>query len=143
MAVTVSLYNHTARRFADGSNSPEDTYFIILCTASDFDAVNETISQVNHTELEEANGYLTGGLELTSVAVLTTTTNDAKFTANNLTWSATGGDIVASSAILFNGTDGSTPPLLHIDFGEEITVLDGTDFRIVWNTNGIISFTVE
>ena len=142
MAVTISLYNHTASRFADGSNALGDTYKVALYTAATFDATNTTLAGVTKTEVTNGNGYTTGGATLSSVAVTTVTTNDAKFDANDVTWSASGGAITASYAILYNDTDANDPPVAFIDFGGSESAGDGTDFKIIWNASGIFTFTV-
>jgi hypothetical protein len=142
MAVTVSLYNHTSQRFASGANSSADTYNLILCTAATFNAADTTLAGITKTETADGNGYTSGGQQLTGVSVVTVTTNDAKFTADPVTWTATGGTITASYAILVNSTDTDSPPLLFIDFGNSETALDGNDFKVLWNANGIVSFTV-
>ena len=143
MAVTVSLYNHTAARFADGSNAASDNYKVMLCTAATFTASNTTLASITKTEVANGNGYTTGGAALTNVAVSTVTTNDAKFDADDATWSASGGAVTASYAILYNDTDANDPPVAFIDFGGSQTAGDGTDFKIIWNANGIFTFTVS
>ena len=142
MAVTISLYNHTAARFADGSNAVGDTYKVMLCTAATFNAADTTLAGVTKTEVANGNGYTTGGATLSGVAVTTVTTNDAKFDANDVTWSASGGAITASYAILYNDTDANDPPVAFIDFGGSESAGDGTDFKIIWNASGIFTFTV-
>ncbi len=142
MAVTVSLYNHTAKRFADGSNAVGDTYKVMLCTAATFDATNTTLAGITKTEVASANGYTTGGATLANVAVNTVTTNDASFDADDASWTASGGSITASYAILYNSTDANSPPLALIDFGGSQSAGDTTDFKIVWNASGIFTFTV-
>jgi hypothetical protein len=142
VAVTISLYNHTAARFADGSNAVGDTYKVKLLTAATFDATNTTLAGTGGTEVANANGYATGGVALTGVAVTTVTTNDAKFDADDASWTASGGAITASYAILYNDTDANDPPVAFIDFGASESAGDGTDFKIVWNASGIFTFTV-
>lgn len=142
MAVTISLYNHTAKLFADGSNAAGDTYKVALYTAATFDATNTTLAGVTKTEVAGSFGYTTGGQALSGVAVTTVTTNDAKFDANDATWSASGGAITASYAILYNDTDANDPPIAFIDFGGSESAGDGTDFKIIWNASGIFTFTV-
>lgn len=141
MAVTVSLYNHTTQRFASGANAAGDTYKLMLCTAVTFDATNTTLAGITKTEVANGNGYTTGGQTLTGVSATTVTTNDAKFTADTVTWTATGGSISAAYGILYNNSDTDGPPLLLIDFGGTETAGDGTDFKVIWNANGILSFT--
>ena len=142
MAVTISLYNHTAARFASGANAVGDTYKLMLCTAATFDATNTTLAGITKTEVANGDGYTTGGAALTGVAVTTVTTNDAKFDAADVSWSATGSGITASYGILYNDTDTDDPPVAFIDFDGSQTALDGTDFLVVWNASGIFTFTV-
>lgn len=142
MAVTVSLYNHTAARFAGGANLEADTYKVKLLSAATFNASHTTLAATGGTEASTGTGYTAGGQALTGVAVSTVTTNDAKFDANDVTWSASGGSITAAYAILYNDTDADDPPLAFIDFGGSQSAGAGTDFKIIWNTDGIFTFTV-
>jgi hypothetical protein len=114
----------------------------MLCTAATFDATNTTLASVTKTEVTNANGYTTGGATLANVAVTTVTTNDAKFDADDASWSANGGAITASYAILYNDTDADDPPVAFIDFGASESAADGTNFLIVWNASGIFTWTV-
>lgn len=142
MAVTISLYNHTAARFADGSNAVGDTYKVKLLSAATFDATHTTLAATAGTEATTGTGYTAGGQALANVAVTTVTTNDAKFDADDLTWTASGGAITASYAIIYNDTDANDPPVAFIDFGGSESAGDGTDFIIVWNASGIFTWTV-
>lgn len=142
MAITISLYNHTTQRFASGANASGDTYKVKLLTAATFDATHTTLAATGGTEVANANGYTTGGATLANVAVTTVTTNDAMFDADDVTWTASGGAIAASYAILYNDTDANDPPVAFIDFGGSESAGAGTDFKIVWNASGILSFTV-
>lgn len=142
MPVTISLYNHTSQRFASGANASGDTYKVKLLTAATFDATHTTLAATGGTEVANANGYITGGATLANVAVTTVTTNDAMFDADDVTWTASGGAIAASYAILYNDTDANDPPVAFIDFGGSESAGAGTDFKIVWNASGILSFTV-
>jgi hypothetical protein len=142
MAITISLYNHTAKRFADGANAVGDTYKVKLLTAATFDATHTTLAATGGTEVANANGYTTGGETLANVAVTTVTTNGAKFDADDVTWTASGGAIAAEFAIIYNDTDADDPPVAFIDFDGSQSAGDGTDFIIVWNASGIFTWTV-
>jgi hypothetical protein len=142
VAVTVSVYNHTAARFASGANASSDTYKVKLLTAATFDATHTTLTATGGTEATTGTGYTAGGATLANVAVTTVTTNDAKFDADDVTWTASGGSITASYAILYNDTDTDDPPVAFIDFGGSESASDGTDFLIVWNASGIFTWTV-
>jgi hypothetical protein len=142
MAITISLYNHTAKRFADGANAVGDTYKVKLLTAATFDASHTTLAATGGTEVANANGYTTGGETLANVTVVTATTNGAKFDADDVTWTASGGAIAAEFAIIYNDTDADDPPVAFIDFDGSQSAGDGTDFIIVWNASGIFTWTV-
>lgn len=142
MAVTISLYDHTAKRFGSGENAVGDTYKVKLLTAATFDASHATLAATGGTEVANGDGYTTGGATLSGVAVTTVATNDAKFDANDASWSATGSGITASYAILYNDTDADDPPVAFIDFGGSEFAGSGSDFLIVWDSAGIVTWTV-
>ncbi|MFZ9959273.1 MAG: hypothetical protein ACO3GP_02680 [Candidatus Limnocylindrus sp.] len=143
MAVTVSIFDHTSQRFASGANASSDTYKVALYTAATYSAAATTLAGITKTEVASGNGYTTGGATLASVAVTTVTTNDAKFDANDVSWTVpAAGSLAAAYAILYNDTDTNDPPVLFIDFGETITTTDGGIFQIIWNASGIFTFTV-
>lgn len=142
MAVTITLFDHTARRFAEGANIAADTYKVALYTAATFDSTATTLAGVTKTEVLPVNGYTAGGQALVSVSITTVGTNGAKFDANDVIWSASGGSITASYAIIYNDTDTDDPPLAFIDFGGEQSAGDGTDFLIAWDSSGILVWTV-
>jgi hypothetical protein len=142
MAVTISLYNHTAKLFAEGSNAAADTYKVKLFTAATFNATHTTLAGVGGTEATTGTGYTAGGPSLANVAVTTVTTNDARFDADDVTLTASGGSITASYGVIYNDTDANDPPLAFIDFDGSQSAGAGTDFKIIWDANGIFSFTV-
>lgn len=140
MAPSISLYNHTTARFANGANAVGDTYKLMLCSAATFDAANTTLAGITKTETASGTGYTTGGATLAGVAVATVTTNDAKFDADDVSITATGGSIAATHGILYNDTDANDPPVAFINFDGTITANDGVPFVVQWNANGIVTF---
>lgn len=144
MPVTISLYNHTAAKFADGSFAVGDTYKATLYSAFSFDATDttKTTAESGGTQLSTANGYTQDSKTLANVAVSTVTTNDAKFDADDITWTASGGSIAAMGCLIYDDTDANDPPLAFIDFGGTQTAGDGTDFKVIFNASGIVTFTV-
>jgi hypothetical protein len=142
VAVTISLYNHTALRFANGANAVGDTYKVKLLSAATFDASHTTLAGTGGTEATTGTGYTAGGETLANVAVTTVATNGAKFDADDVTWAASGGPIAASYAIIYNDSDTDDPPVAFVDFDGSQSAGDGTDFKIVWNASGIFTFTV-
>jgi hypothetical protein len=144
MPVTVSNFDHNAVRFANGSNAVGDVYKVALYTSATHVPSATTLALVTpKTEVANGNGYTSLGATLAGVAVTQITTNDAKFDANDVSWTVpAGGSLSAACAIVYNDTDVNDPPLLFIDFGETITVTDGGIFQIIWDNNGIFTFTV-
>ncbi len=142
MAVTISLYNHTARLFAAGENAEGDTYKVKLYSTATFAAADTTLVGITGTEATTGTGYVAGGETLANVSVTTVTTNDAKFDADDVTWTAAGGSITAAFAVIYNDTDANDPPIAFIDFDGTQSAGDTTDFKVVWNANGIFTFTV-
>ena len=141
MAPSISLYNHTTARFASGANAAGDTYKLMLCSAATFNAANTTLAGITKTEIASGTGYTTGGAILAGVAVTTVTTDDAKFDANDVSITASGGSISATGGILYNDTDADDPPVAFLSFDGTITAADGVPFVVQWNANGIVTFT--
>lgn len=144
MTASVSRYNQTIARFADGTHPPTATYIINLYSTFSFDAADTTKAdaEVGATQLSTANGYTQDTKELDNVAITVVTTNDAKFDADDVSWTATGGAIgPARYAVVYNTTAVGSPPLFCIDFGENKTADDTTPFNINWHADGIITWT--
>lgn len=142
MAVTVSLYNHTAAKFGEGSFAEGDTYKLMLLNSSGtFTGANTVAGDVSANEVS-GNGWTAGGETLANVAVTTVTTNDAKFDADDISVTATGGAIgPAENAVIIDTTD-TNALVAHIAFGEAKTADTGTDFKVTWNASGIFTWTV-
>lgn len=141
MAVTISLYNHTRKRFLSGENASGDTYKLQLLTAATFDPTHTTLAGAGGTEVANGNGYVTGGATLANVTVSITNTDEAKFDADDVTWTATGGSIAAGFGRIYNDTDSGKPVVAFVNFDGSKTATDGTDFKVVWNAAGIITAT--
>jgi hypothetical protein len=143
MAVTVSIFDHTAQRFASGANASSDTYKLALYTSATFSASATTLAGITKTEVAAGNGYTTGGATLTGIAV-TASGNDAKFDASDVSWAVpASGTLAAAYGILYNDTDANDPPVLFIDFDGTQTTTDGAIFQVIWNASGIFTFTVS
>lgn len=143
MAITITPYDHTVLRFVTGENLAADTYKVNLYSAFDFDPADttKTAAETGATQLSTANGYTQNDKTLASVAI-TQVSNGAKFDAADVTWTATGGPIAASGAMVYNDTDTDDSPVAYIDFGETKTADEGTDFKLIWDATGIVVFTV-
>lgn len=137
MAVTISLYNHTAKLFANGDVTLAGLKFML--TNNYTFAATETVL-TNPTAAEvDGNGWDTGGEAIGSAAVTVVTTNDAKLDGSDISVTASGGAIgPADGGVIHDGTY----PLAYVDFGEEKTADSGTPFNVVFNASGILTWTV-
>ena len=89
-----------------------------------------------------ANGYLTGGVAMTGV-VYTNTAGTEKFTSNPVVWTASGGSIVARSAVVYKvGTFGTiVNPIICTCLLDatpaNVTAADTQTLTITMNASGI------
>lgn len=165
MAVTVNVYDQAATVFAqglaniDGTNnglgaiSAGDTYATFKVAL--FNNFPDTKFVSTHTVFSDlaangsteitTNGVPAGGVIITNPEIVTTGGNDAYFDADDFTVTASGGDITANYGVLYRTAtteDNVDRLLLHIDFGQEETAANTTQFKIVWSASGIFSFVV-
>jgi len=142
MSILVLPYDHTLARFWSGENRPDSVYTINLYSAFTFnaDAETKTQAEVGCTQIASGFGYLQDQKNLIGVAV-NQSGSGALFDADDVSWTANGGNIVATHALLYNDSAINDPPVLAVDFGGSAAAPDGAPFQIVWNVAGII--TVE
>lgn len=117
-----------------------DTFKIILMQAGFvFDKdTHRCYADVIASELSTGNGYTAGGQTLTGVVIAVNNTDDrSDMTFNNAQWTATGGNLVASGAIIFDdstatgsGDDYTDAIVSYKDAGGTITAADGTPLTV-------------
>lgn len=90
-------------------------------------ATHDLYADVSTYEQANGSGYTTGGATLSGVAVAQNDTdNRADITWNNITWTATGGDVgPLAGVIIYDDTVSGDPIVGYIDFGGSYTVADG------------------
>ena len=94
-------------------------------------------------EVANANGYTTGGATLTGVTWVKsggTTTWDA----NDPSWTASGGSIVARFAVIYDNTTASKHLVAYCILDStpaDITVSNGVTFTLTLNASGIFTVT--
>jgi hypothetical protein len=145
MAVTISVYDHTAKLFANKEVTFTTLKVKLLNNSATYDKSHTTVSAVDSAGANEVsgNGWASGGPTLANVTVTQVTTNDAKLDADDVDVAASGGPIPSSGqaykALIYDST--SSKPLAFIDFGRAWDAGDGTHFLIVWAAGGIFSWT--
>lgn len=142
MAVTVSLYDHTAKLLANKEVTFTTIKVKLLDNTASFAASDTTVNAVDGSGAKEVsgNGWTSGGPTLSSVTVSQVTTNDAILDAADVSVTASGGSIgPAYAALVYDST--SSKPLIYIDFGQSQSAGDTTDFKMIWSSDGLIKFS--
>jgi len=108
------------------------TYYLALCTSATTPTkATNVFSEL--TEIAAGNGYTTGGSGLTAATNFTVTEVDgtvgAKVVADDVTWTASGGNIPASGdgarwAVLMDGNISTSNIISYFDLVSDRTVSD-------------------
>ena len=136
--MTTQASNKVKYELATGNiDFSSDTFKIILMdTGFTFDIdTDHGYANVSADELSAGNGYTAGGNTLAGVSVTEDDTNNyASVTWSNTSWTASGGNIGPTpGAIIYDDTVAAPTAdvvIGYIDFGEEITQIDGGTFTI-------------
>lgn len=90
-------------------------------------ASHDLYADVSASEQGTGFGYTVGGATLSGVAVAQNDTdNRADITWNNITWTASGGDVgPLAGVIIYDDSIANDPIVGYIDFGGAYTVADG------------------
>jgi hypothetical protein len=107
----------------------------LLNTVHAFAAGNTIYGNISGNELAAANGYLAGGIILTSCAVVDT--GVSTWDAADISW--TSSTFLAAHAVIYDTTTGNSL-VASIDFGGNKEVSSGT-FTLQWNATGIVTLS--
>ena len=90
-------------------------------------ATHDLYADVSASEQTTGYGYTAGGVTLTGVSIAQNDTDArADITWNNITWTASGGDVgPLAGVIIYDDTITGDPIVGYIDFGGAYTVADG------------------
>ena len=145
MAFTIFAYNHTTRLLHSNAITVASLKVELLETGASFNPAHTTRNQVNNSGAWafDGNGWDVGGEPLTGAAITTVDTDGIMLDANDIIVNAAGGAIgPAIAALIYDDAHASDAPLFYIDFGGSETAGIGTDFKILWNANGIYRGTI-
>lgn len=120
-----------------------DTIKVALFTSSYTPSASSDTQYGSLTnEVANANGYTTGGATITNTA-MTQTGGAGKFDGDDVTWTASGGSIVARYWVMYSDTATNKDLIAYglIDYNDlDVTTTDTYTLTISWNSSGI--FTV-
>lgn len=144
MAVTAKLYGKFLSSLANKEvDLDTDTLKVMLCTSTytpDQDTHQYKSSVTNEVA---GTGYTAGGATLGSVTVAYSgASNTLTLDAADSSWPTS--TITARYAVVYDSTpatDATRPLICYVDFGADVSTTAGT-FSIVWDANGIATFTV-
>lgn len=116
------------------------TFKAVLTNSAPNAGTNTVLADI--TQIANGNGYTTGGVTLTTPTWTETGpgTGIWQFSANDFSWTASGGDIGPFRyVVIYNDTPTSpADPLIgYIDNGSSITVTDGNTVTVDIGANGI------
>ncbi len=129
-------YNEGMEDILDGTvDWDTDTIKMILCEATYTPAATDTAVS---NQLSTANGYTSGGVTLTCTALNSAGT--ITLDASHASWTATGGSIVAATAVIIK--DATTQPLFYsvLNAGANVTATDTNPFAVNISASGVITF---
>jgi hypothetical protein len=141
MAVVTKIYDKTLNNMlTSGFTWTTGTVNCALFSASTFTHA-DTAYTTSGTEVANANGYTTGGIDVSTrtVSAATVATQLCKIIGGSgaTTWTATGAGFSAVAAKLYVAAGA---PIAHIDFGGTQTASGGGTFVITWDaTNGVFN----
>lgn len=142
MAVTVAYFDKFIENV--GKNNIDldtHTFKIMLVNNYTYDPTDENLVHIGSVEIANGNGYTTGGQSLTGVT-FAFGAGVTKWDADDVSWSASGGTIgVTDGAILYDDSATDDKLVCYIDFGQDESAGDGTDFKITFNASGILTIS--
>lgn len=145
-----TFYNNFHLWIADSTfnlTSGTQTFNMALFqSTSNFATLTNSLYGDLTNEVANANGYLTGGVALSS-QTWTIATATAKFTSAAPTWTASGGNIVARAAVIYLNATSNThiKPLMCyclLDSAPaDVTITTGNTLTVTPNASGIFTLT--
>ena len=138
MAVTFSLFNQFKADIMNGTHDLDsDTFKVALLSGYSFDATDTVFSDVSGDEISGTHGYTSGGAALSN-AYVGQTSGTGKWDADDVSWTASGGTLSATGAIVYN-TSKSNKLVGYQDFGTTESAGSGAQLVIQWNASGLLT----
>lgn len=144
MALTFQGYRNFGTYKGNGTinMSASNAFKVALVIGYTFNAAHDAYSDISPNEYGNANGYTTGGKTLTSTTWgYDSGQNKTAFKAADLSWTAAGGDLgPVSGAVIYHVASGKLCG--YMDFGQNLTAGNTTDFKIAFGADGVFTETI-
>jgi hypothetical protein len=144
---TFNKFNTFVENLAEGKHDfSSNTINAILTTSSPSAYATYTSLFSGGIELASGNGYTQAGKSLTGVTSAQTG-GVYKLDANDVNWTASGGDLGGSAAtfryvVIYDNTSLLKELIGYWDYGSSITIADGNTFTVQFDaSNGILTIT--
>ena len=139
------IYDKFKEAMADGTLDMDDTgaavFKCALFTSALTPAQADDLFSGLTNEVANGLGYLTGGEALTNVT-WNESTGTITWDADDVSWTAAGGSIVARYAIIYDVTSSKLVAMCLMDNAPaDITVTDGNTLTLQLNANGIFQLS--
>lgn len=144
MAITSTISNHFNEEFSKGEHDLINDNLVAVLLDTSFGPYDPTThwtyTDISANEIAAGNGYTQKSKTLTTVS-LDRITSVMTLNADNLTWTASGGDIEATSACaIINDTHANDTVVCCVEFGANYTATDGTSLTLNLS-NGVLQIT--
>jgi len=134
----MDFYNHTRKLFAAGDVDEANLKVMLVGAGYTFAATETALTAITAAEVS-GNGWTLGGIAIATSAV-TAVGADAKLDGDDISVTASGGDIGPATALVVVDVT-SSAPLFHYSFPSSQTAGDGTPFNVTWDASGIATWT--
>lgn len=145
MTASISFYDNWREAINDAALRSATVKVTLHTSSYTFSASHSVYADLTN-ELSTAVGYTNGGLSLTGV-VWDHSGATANLDANDASWTASGGSIVARRAVIrvvgtFNSqVDPLIASILLDTTPADVTTVDGATLELRWNASGIFTLT--
>jgi len=137
------IYANAIKRMLAGEvDLDSDTFKIALVTSSYTPSLtaDDQWADISSYEVAGLYGYTTGGQALANISLTLAGSTVTWDNTVDPTWEASGGDLIARYAVIYDDTDANKTPVCYClldNTPADITVTDGNSLIIQFNANGI------
>ena len=135
MSIVATVSNHAKYQLSKGlvDLSADTLKVILMNTTFTFDKdTHSTLAAVTASQLATGNGYTQDDKTITTQVLTEDDTNDkAIMTCDNVTWTASGGDIGGTGSFcIYDDTTSDDTIIACVDFGTDYTISDGSSLQL-------------